>query len=267
MKRILILGLASIATLLIVLRNELRPGLHDETKTTYIQSNPGNETSHPETRMPFDENNYPDSQILSIARPITRIEYHPWIDSLSNQSAELHRYNLPPERLIVLSNTWLLESLASGNPALKGYAQETVIEKNSLINIPDRITAHSLFTTLRKSFLEINLRDSVIYLKSDSDTLFRTRFTLTDNSIIHHFKSRTGYVQSVHRRTCFPECRNQQLLPCLELFIGDESPHLLVGCPGNLAQSEITNLLSVKASDIWMLYYLAPPGAAVHIGD
>ena len=215
---------------------------------------------------PLDENNYPESQRVYVPMDVTSGAYFRFLDSLAFSREEFRGLNMPGDRLIVLANTWILDSLTNEGP--DASEDHIIIPARSRLNIPDRATALSLMQTMRQSILQLDTARQLMTIRYGTDTLFCTSAYLEraipPEAIVPI--NTNGMVTVSHRRTRFPG-PPQAIRPCLEIGIGmsDQRSGFLIGSAPETGKDIPINLIHVAPADIWIIHYLAPPGTPFRI--
>lgn len=214
---------------------------------------------------PFDENNYPAHQVIRTLQSVDINSYFRFIDSITEIRPELRGLDMPGDRIVALSNTWIIDSLASS--AIPGH-QGLVIPAGSRINIPDTATAKWINLTLRKNQLIIDLRRSMCFINSGSDTILKASVLPAKNGFNPQgleVDSIRAIVTVLHRATRYGHAEQKSLkLPCLEIHT-TKGPIFLMGSAPDGWKHEAGNFFHLSPADIWMVYHLAPPGTPVLI--
>ena len=216
------------------------------------------------TPGPPHETGYPTGQIITVSEPVRLSGYFRFLDSISARQSHFRHHNLPGERLIVLANSRLLADrirLASAHP------DSVILPSGSRLNIPDSMTSLSFRNTLRTSVFWLDCARSSAIVTSGSDTLFCASFQMTDSmGRWDTSESMNGVVLRAHRKTCNYPCERGGHQPALEISL-EKIPVPLIISSEDFRQSEFTrdgfNFIWFSREDIWVLYYLLPPGTPV----
>lgn len=213
---------------------------------------------------PFDEASYPAARVVAVEAPVRISRYFEFLDSLATTESHLMHHNLPGDRLIVLANSHLLEKrmqLASAN------ADAVFLPSGSLLNMPDSLTALSLSKTLRSSVLVLDCMSSEAFVLTGMDTLFCTVFHMADSmGRWDTSDSMKGMVLRAHRKACLFPCEEDIHLPALEIKFERIPVPLILAAAGRAEQDlypDAFNFIWFPPEDMWMLYYLLPPGTPV----
>lgn len=213
---------------------------------------------------PPDERGYPLGRVITVNHPVRLSGYYDFLDSLSARHSHFRYHSLPGERLILMANSRLLDErirLADAHP------DSVILPAGSQLNIPDSLTALSFHNTLRTSVLWLNCSNSQAYVTSGLDTLFCAEFQMTDSmGRWDTSDSMNGVILRAHRRTCRYPCLHSIHQPALEISL-EKIPVPLIITSDDNRDSAFTddgfNFIWFATSDIWVLYYLLPPGTPV----